>query len=199
MFFFSLEETATWASFLSWQSSLRAFPCWSRPSCSLVRSENPFLTPSLWTHFGSGQLSLHLCGFLFFVSGRLAVAPVTLRLYCLIYPQSIRVTTYVQYFLFKTEVSTFIMDFSFIRTHLCLILVTFYLGSYLTTEFEYFLSKNYFLSSFYQGATWKFPTQVPFHKYNCTVVQELDLKTNTLLSMFCSVLYLKYSKNILVY
>jgi len=53
----------------------------------------------------------------------------------------------LQYFLLKTEVSNFIMDFSFIRTHLQLILVTFYLGSYLITEFEYFLSKT--LITFY--------------------------------------------------
>src|SRR5882724_3002569 len=53
LFIFSLEETTIRASFLSRQPSLRAFPQHlfimsllgrSRPSCALVRSENPFLT-----------------------------------------------------------------------------------------------------------------------------------------------------------
>src|SRR5882724_7049858 len=53
LFIFSLEETTVQAFSLSQQPSLRAFPRrlfimsflgQSRPSCSLVRSENPFLT-----------------------------------------------------------------------------------------------------------------------------------------------------------
>src|SRR5882724_890725 len=53
LFIFSLEGTTVRAFFLSRQPSLRAFPrCLfitsflgqSRPSCTLVRSENPFLT-----------------------------------------------------------------------------------------------------------------------------------------------------------
>ena len=56
VFFFSLEETPAWAFLLSQQPSLRAltwclftmsFLGQSRPFCSLVRSENPFLTQGL--------------------------------------------------------------------------------------------------------------------------------------------------------
>src|SRR5882724_13479912 len=56
LFIFSLEETTVQAFFLSWQPLLRAFPrCLfitsflgrSQPSCSLVGSENPFLTQTL--------------------------------------------------------------------------------------------------------------------------------------------------------